>query len=87
MAERIEIDNFSIDCVIFGFDEGKLKALFIKRNTEPDFGRMALPGGFVYLDEDLEAAPMRRLYDLTGLKNIFMKQVPDARRRRRRLHL
>ena len=30
MAERIEIDNFSIDCVIFGFDEGKLKALFIK---------------------------------------------------------
>lgn len=75
MAERIEIDNFSIDCVIFGFDEGKLKALFIKRNTEPDFGRMALPGGFVYLDEDLEAAPMRRLYDLTGLKNIFLKQV------------
>lgn len=75
MAERTEIDNFSIDCVIFGFDKGELKALFIKRNTEPDFGQMALPGGFVYLDEDLDAAPMRRLYDLTGLTNIYMKQV------------
>lgn len=75
MAERTEIDNFSIDCVIFGFDEGELKALFIKRNTEPDFGKMALPGGFVFLDEDLDAAPMRRLYDLTGLTDIYMKQV------------
>lgn len=75
MAERTEIDNFSIDCVIFGFDKGELKALFIKRNTQPDFGKMALPGGFVYLDEDLDAAPMRRLYDLTGLTNIYMKQV------------
>ena len=75
MAERTEIDNFSIDCVIFGFDEGVLKALFIKRNTEPGFGQMSLPGGFVYLDEDLDAAPMRRLYDLTGLTDIYMKQV------------
>ena len=72
---RIEIDNFSIDCVIFGFDSGELKALFIKRNTEPDYEKMALPGGFVYLDEDLDAAPMRRLYDLTGLTDIYMKQV------------
>lgn len=73
--ERTEIDNFSIDCVIFGFDKGELKALFIKRNTEPDFGKMSLPGGFVYLDEDLDAAPKRRLQDLTGLTDIYMKQV------------
>ncbi len=75
MAKREEIDNFSIDCVIFGFDKGELKALFIKRSTEPDFGKMALPGGFVYLDEDLDAAPMRRLFDMTGLKDIYMEQV------------
>ncbi len=72
---RTEIDNFSIDCVIFGFDQGELKALFIKRSTEPDYGKMALPGGFVYLDEDLDAAPMRRLQDMTGLSNIYMQQV------------
>ena len=75
MAERTEIDNFSIDCVIFGYDKGQLKALFIKRSTEPDFGKMALPGGFVYLDEDLDAAPMRRLHEMSGLTDIYMKQV------------
>ncbi|MCQ2608192.1 MAG: NUDIX domain-containing protein [Bacteroidales bacterium] len=75
MQDRSEIDNFSIDCVIFGFDKSELKALLIKRNTEPDFGKLALPGGFVYLDEDLDAAPLRRLYDMTGLTDIYMKQV------------
>ncbi len=75
MQDRNEVDNFSIDCVIFGFDKSELKALLIKRNTEPDFGKLALPGGFVYLDEDLDAAPLRRLYDMTGLTDIYMKQV------------
>ena len=75
MTNRTEIDNFSIDCVVFGYDEDGLKALFIKRSTEPDFGKMALPGGFVYLDEDLDAAPMRRLHEMSGLTDIYMKQV------------
>ncbi|MCQ2960066.1 MAG: NUDIX domain-containing protein [Bacteroidales bacterium] len=75
MAAKTEISNFSIDCVIFGFDKGELKALLIKRNTEPDFGKLGLPGGFVYLDEDLDAAPIRRLHELTGLTDIYMKQV------------
>ncbi|OQA96803.1 MAG: bifunctional nicotinamide mononucleotide adenylyltransferase/ADP-ribose pyrophosphatase [Bacteroidetes bacterium ADurb.Bin217] len=69
------IDNLSIDCVIFGFDNEELKILCIKRNTEPDLGMMALPGGFVYLQEDLDKAPARRLKDLTGLTNVYMKEV------------
>ncbi|MDA3883707.1 MAG: NUDIX domain-containing protein [Bacteroidales bacterium] len=75
MKESLLIDNLSIDCVIFGFDEGKLKALFIKRNTEPCKGMMSLPGGFVYVDEDLTHVPARRLKDLTGLKNVFLREV------------
>jgi len=69
------IDNLSIDCVIFGFDNEELKILCIKRNTEPDFGKMALPGGFVYLHEDLDKSPARRLKDLTGLTDVYMKEV------------
>lgn len=69
------IDNLSIDCIVFGFDNGELKTLCIKRNTQPDMGKMALPGGFVYLHEDLDKAPARRLKDLTGLSNIYMKEV------------
>lgn len=69
------IDNLSIDCVIFGFDNEELKILCIKRNTEPDFGMMALPGGFVYLHEDLDKAPAHRLKDLTGLSDVYMNEV------------
>jgi ADP-ribose pyrophosphatase YjhB (NUDIX family) len=74
MEEEL-INNLSIDCVIFGFDEGELKTLFIKRNTEPCKGMISLPGGFVGIDEELDAAPARRLKELTGIENLFMKQV------------
>lgn len=69
------IDNLSIDCVVFGFDNGELKTLFIKRNTEPGMGMMALPGGFIGLNEELDDAPARRLRELTGITNIYMQQV------------
>ncbi len=38
---------FSIDCVIFGFDEGELKILLIERNVEPFKDWWALPGYLV----------------------------------------
>lgn len=73
--EQEIIDNLSIDCVIFGFDKGELKTLFIKRNTEPCKGMMSLPGGFIYINENLTDAPARRLKDLTGMDNIFMREA------------
>jgi 8-oxo-dGTP diphosphatase len=69
------IDNLSIDCVIFGFEEGELKVLLIERNTEPQRGMMALPGGFIRLDEELDNASHRILKEMTGLDNVFMEQV------------
>jgi 8-oxo-dGTP diphosphatase len=47
---------FSVDNVIFGFDEGDLKILIIKRGTEPYEGMWALPGDLVYPNEDLDTA-------------------------------
>ena len=35
------------DCIIFGFDEGKLKLLVFKRKIEPDKGKWSLIGSFV----------------------------------------
>lgn len=58
---------FTVDNVIFGFDEGDLKVLLIKRGEEPYKGKWALPGYFVYSDEDLESAAGRVLKELTGL--------------------
>ena len=45
---------FSVDNVIFGFDEGDLKVLLIQRGAEPHRGKMALPGDLVYPNEDLD---------------------------------
>lgn len=65
---------FSIDCVIFGFDRGELKILLIERNEEPFKDWLALPGYLVEQDESIDEAASRILYELTGLKDIFMEQ-------------
>ncbi|MFM6954644.1 MAG: NUDIX hydrolase [Sphingobacteriaceae bacterium] len=65
---------FSIDCVIFGFDRGELKVLLIERNQEPFKDSFALPGYLVEQNESIDAAAQRILYELTGLRDIFMEQ-------------
>ena len=65
----------SVDCIVFGFENGKLKLLIGKRQMDPGRGEWSLYGGFVQANESLEDAANRVLYDLTGLKKIYMKQV------------
>ena len=66
---------FTVDNVIFGFDEADLKVLLIKRMEEPYEGKWALPGYFVKPDEDLDEAAKRVLKEVTGLENVFLEQV------------
>jgi 8-oxo-dGTP diphosphatase len=65
---------FSIDCLIFGFEAGELKILLIERNDEPFKDWYALPGYIVKQDESLDDAADRILYELTGLRDLQMKQ-------------
>ena len=65
---------FSIDCLIFGFEAGELKILLIERNEEPFKDCPALPGYIVKQDESLDDAAERILYELTGLRDLPMKQ-------------
>lgn len=65
----------TVDCVVFGFDEGELKVLLIQRALEPFKGRWALPGGFVRVEETLDDAARRELAEEAGLKNIFLEQL------------
>ena len=65
----------SVDCIIFGFDEGKLKILIGKRKMDPGRGEWSLYGGFVASDESVDDAATRTLYELTGLRNLYMRQV------------
>ena len=61
----------SVDCIVFGFDEGKLKILIGKRKMDPGRGEWSLYGGFVNADD----AASRTLFELTGLKRIYMRQI------------
>jgi 8-oxo-dGTP diphosphatase len=69
------IEPLSVDCVIFGFEDAKLKVLIIKRSIEPSFGMWALPGGFIKYDENLEDASLRILQERTGVKGLYMQQL------------
>ena len=65
----------SVDCIVFGFEDNKLKLLIGRRHMDPGRGEWSLYGGFVKNDESLEDAASRVLQDLTGLNKIYMKQV------------
>jgi ADP-ribose pyrophosphatase YjhB (NUDIX family) len=65
----------AVDCIIFGFDNDKLKLLIGRRQMDPGRGEWSLYGGFVGPDESVDEAADRVLYELTGLKHIYMKQV------------
>lgn len=79
--------HISIDCVVFGFHENELKALLLKSRF---FEKWCLPGGFVMLDEKMDAAARRILNERTGLDKIFLQQFhvfSDPLRSDRKVHL
>lgn len=65
----------AVDCIIFGFDGKQLKALLIKRGFQPEKGKWSLMGGFVGKNENADEAAARVLYNLTGMKNVYMEQL------------
>lgn len=65
----------AVDCIIFGFDGGALKALLIRRGFEPEKDKWSLMGGFVGINESADEAAARVLNHLTGLSNVYMEQL------------
>jgi ADP-ribose pyrophosphatase YjhB (NUDIX family) len=65
----------TVDCVVFGFDEGDLKVVLVRRNIDPFRGKWALPGGFVHVDETLEDAARRELSEEAGIDRLYLEQL------------
>ena len=65
----------SVDCVIFGFEDGELKVLVIKCNIKEYKGKWSLLGDLVRPDEDLDSASYRILKERTGLDDVYLEQV------------
>ncbi len=77
MAPESLNPHVSVDCVVFGFEFGKLDVLLIERNMEfegCEYHDLKLPGDLVRKNEDLDTAASRVLSELTGLDNIYLKQ-------------
>lgn len=72
------IPNVSVDSVVFGFDSVHLNILLIGRSIVHEsvqYHDWKFPGDLIRFDEDIDTASERILKELTGLQNIYMKQL------------
>jgi len=67
--------HLAVDCIIFGYENEKLKLLLSHRYIEPEKNRWSLQGGWVEPRETVEQAAERILLNFTGLKDIYLEQV------------
>lgn len=65
---RYEHPSCTCDACLMTVRDGRLQILLIQRGNFPWLGDWAMPGGFVNMDEDLDEAVQRELYEETGLK-------------------
>lgn len=58
----------TVDLVAFALLGESLRVLLVRRKHDPYAGRWALPGGFLEMEEPIEAAAKRELREESGLK-------------------
>lgn len=75
MDKKYEHAVIAADVAIFTVDDGKLKVLLIKMKKEPFTDQWAMPGGLVGVDESVDQAAIRHLYDKTRVKDVFLEQL------------
>jgi 8-oxo-dGTP diphosphatase len=72
-ADDYQHPSVTVDMLIFTVVEDKLKLMLIKRKNPPYKDKWAIPGGFVEINESVDAAAVRELKEETGIK-CYMEQ-------------
>ncbi|MBN1314880.1 MAG: NUDIX hydrolase [Anaerolineales bacterium] len=72
---KYERPSVTVDVVIFSFFDSQFQVLLIKRGRWPFQGSWALPGGFVDMNETLQAAALRELEEETGVTDVYLEQL------------
>ncbi|MNS00642.1 bifunctional nicotinamide mononucleotide adenylyltransferase/ADP-ribose pyrophosphatase [compost metagenome] len=75
IVEQSAMNAITIDCVIFGFDNGILEVLLVQHAEGISKGKWGLPGGWIKKKESTDAAAHRLLAELTGMDNIYLEQL------------
>ena len=74
-AEKFDRPSIAVDVVLLGIANDDLVALFVRRGDHPYRGVAALPGGFLKMDESLDAAAARVLAEKALLRGVFLEQL------------
>jgi len=75
MFNETKTHEITVDVVILTIKDNTLKVLLVKRTNEPFKDRMAIPGGFIRLSENLDQAALRILKEKTNVDNIYLEQL------------
>ncbi|GBU19179.1 MULTISPECIES: NUDIX domain-containing protein [Methylobacterium] len=67
--------SLAVDLVLLGLREGRPAVLLRRREAHPQAGRWALPGGFVGIEEGIEAAARRVLAEKAGIACAHLEQL------------
>ena len=70
-----ERPSVAVDLVLMSVVEGAPAALLIRRDEHPCLGQWALPGGFVGIDESLDAAARRLLATKARMDDAYVEQL------------
>ncbi len=72
-----EFDRLSVavDVALLTIVDDRLAVVVLERSEHPDRGRWQLPGGFVAIDESLDATAARVLRDKAGIVDVYTEQL------------
>ncbi len=79
-SEKYKKPAVTVDTLIFTekkLDEerSQLQILLVKRKDHPCIDKWAIPGGFVNMDEDIDAAALRELKEETNVDDVYLEQL------------
>ena len=74
LVESYHKAAITVDCVIFGFEDEKLKILLIRSDLEQFKGKWSLLGDAIKENEVLDDAANRVLLERTGMKDVYLEQ-------------
>jgi 8-oxo-dGTP diphosphatase len=74
-AAQFPHPSVAVDVALLTADGGRLRAVLTQRTEHPAKGQWSLPGGFVRMEESLDAAAARVLATKVGVQGIFLEQL------------